>query len=356
MPASLHTSSSSFSPNGDALHPTPDEKAYGRHSSMDDKSTHVVAPFTQPAWHERASERLSAALAAPSGHTGLHNTLSNEESARSESLDSSRKRRRDQAPPGPKAQIPQRRSSVPIRRKGQDLISFHRQSCRMFLSLEGTLATSQEKRGETDRPSLTYGSASNDFPVSQSVVKTENGFAYLTSTPSSSHYGFPRHSRRNSSAPAPPPMQYPYCDGPSISNTTSSSLSSLACVSTSILNGKKTPTRSATPPRPPLPVSVLSWTSAQSRRLEYEEIDRSHSGLRGLWKRTMPRWCHGRHSRTAFFDGKSSDAGSVRRYRIDLDDDQAGDDEKLTTAENENLTRKNMIKKARMWSCLSLPQ
>ena len=322
---------------------------------MEDQRIHLVAPFTQAASHEKAIGEPSAGLAAPSGDPDLHSTYPTKERAQSESSESSRKRRRYEGPTGPKAPIPRRRSSVPIRRKGQDLISFHRQSCRLFQSLEGTLATSQGWTGETNRPYPMQGSMPNDFPMSQSVVKTENGFAYLIYTPSSPRYGSRRNSRRNSSATTPNPVQYAYCDGPSVFTTTSSSLSSLACTSTSILD-EKIRTPSEVPPRRPHPVPVLSWTSAESRRLEYEKIDRSYSGFRGLWKRVMPRWCHGRHSRRAFFDGKSSDAGSVRRYRMALDDDDAEDDDRSIAADDENPASKSTPKKARIWSCLSLLQ
>lgn len=60
------------------------------------------------------------------------------------SSESPRKPCRSKTLTGPKAPIPRRRSSVPVRRKGQDLISFHRQSCRLFQSLEGTLASNHD--------------------------------------------------------------------------------------------------------------------------------------------------------------------------------------------------------------------
>lgn len=72
------------------------------------------------------------------------------------------------------------------------------------------------------------------------------------------------------------------------------------------------------------PVTVLTWTSDESRKAEYEKIDRGHSGLRGLWKQIMPRWCHSKNARRGFYDGRC-DGGSVRRFRLSL----LGDKEKL---------------------------
>ncbi|MCJ1268075.1 hypothetical protein MMC22_007961 [Lobaria immixta] len=66
-----------------------------------------------------------------------------------------------------------------------------------------------------------------------------------------------------------------------------------------------------------VPATVIDWTLPSTRRLEYREIDKSCQGFRGMWRRLAPRWCR-RNSRLSFFDGNDSDAGSVRRYRLDL--------------------------------------
>jgi len=82
-------------------------------------------------------------------------------------------------------------------------------------------------------------------------------------------------------------------------------------------------------PNEPSRPTIMHWTSASSRRREYEEIDESHRGIRGWWRRIAPRWCpRPRSSRTAFYNG-DSDTGSVRRYRIELpeEDDNCDDDE-----------------------------
>lgn len=70
----------------------------------------------------------------------------------------------------------------------------------------------------------------------------------------------------------------------------------------------------------------MEWTSPSTRRAEYEKIDRASRGVRGLWRRVAPRWCQSRDSRTPFFEeGKTSREGSVRRFRMDLPDEEESD-------------------------------
>ncbi len=258
---------------------------------------------------------------------------------------SPRKRCRYKAPTGPKASIPRRRSSVPARRKGQDLISFHRQSCQLFQSLEGTLASSHESTSETNQTRSRQCSIPHPRPSPPCIIKTENGFAYLTSTASIPRFGSARSSRRSSSTVAAPLQTFYSSPTPA---TTSSSLSSLADTSSSNLEEKPI-SPLAFPPHRPHPTSTMSWTSVESRRLEYDKIDRSTSGLRGFWKKITPRWYHGRCPRKAFFDGKDGEAESVRRYRISLEDDDDDDDD-----DNEHARGCEKVKnKHRTWSCLS---
>ena len=62
--------------------------------------------------------------------------------------------------------------------------------------------------------------------------------------------------------------------------------------------------------------TIISWTSDETRLMEYEKIDRAHSGLRGFCKQLLPRaWCRG--SRRDFFSG-DCDGDSVRRYRMSI--------------------------------------
>ncbi|KAK8154877.1 hypothetical protein IWX90DRAFT_358412, partial [Phyllosticta citrichinensis] len=76
--------------------------------------------------------------------------------------------------------------------------------------------------------------------------------------------------------------------------------------------------------------TTMHWTSPSTRRREYAEIDRSTRGLRGLVRRLTPKCFSTRHLQP-FYDEKAArsddDTASVRRYRIDLPDEE-GDDEK----------------------------
>lgn len=67
----------------------------------------------------------------------------------------------------------------------------------------------------------------------------------------------------------------------------------------------------------------MEWTSPDTRRREYEKIDRASSGVRGLWRRVAPRCFQSRDSRTPFFEeGKTEREGSVRRFRMDIPEDE----------------------------------
>ena len=318
---------------------------YAEELETEDREARKKAPYAKFSKSNRTSREESVGLVSRRSRT--EKTISSPQTTPRSPSESSRKRRRCKAPTGPTAPIPRRRSSVPVRRKGQDLISFHRQSCRLFQSLEGTLASSHACAVETNQPLTIHGSTPDTRLSSPSIIKTDNGFAYLTSTSSTSRFGSGRISRRNSSTMA---MTSPSCyDAPS-PNTTTSSFSLLANTSCSILEKQFVLPFTLPVPRPH-PVSVMSWTSVESRRLEYEKIDRSYRGLRGLWKRVTPRWCHGRCARRGFFDGNNGEAESVRRYRIALDGDEY-ENEHAGCDTGENYLNKK--KKRGAWGCLSL--
>ncbi|KAK8236975.1 hypothetical protein HDK77DRAFT_304811 [Phyllosticta capitalensis] len=80
------------------------------------------------------------------------------------------------------------------------------------------------------------------------------------------------------------------------------------------------------PSTPAIPATTMHWTSPSTRRREYAEIDRSTRGLRGLVRRLTPKCFTTRHLQP-FYDEKKAargddDAASVRRYRIDLPDEE----------------------------------
>ncbi|EXJ56437.1 hypothetical protein A1O7_06781 [Cladophialophora yegresii CBS 114405] len=75
--------------------------------------------------------------------------------------------------------------------------------------------------------------------------------------------------------------------------------------------------------------TVISWTSNATRRTEYEKIDRAHSGVRGLVRRVWPQCLRKRNGRRGFFTG-DCDGDSVRRFRMDVSDDDDSDAEDET--------------------------
>ena len=188
--------------------------------------------------------------------------------------------------PLPRSAIPRRTSSTAHKRhrRGQDLISFHRDSCRLFQSLEGTLsANRQEIRPGATRHYSMPGSRSPSFdepldrPTIQKPSRTlEERVEYQAGTNGGGE--IPEHV--------------------DVASTTSLHESSGVEDKVAAMG--------------PTAATLMSWTAAETRQREYEKIDQAHSGLRGLWKKLTPKWCHGRNSRRKFFEGKC-DGDSVRR-------------------------------------------
>ena len=111
------------------------------------------------------------------------------------------------------------------------------------------------------------------------------------------------------------------------------------------------------------PATVIDWTDPSTRRKQYEQHDRSRRGFRGLWRKLTPKWFQGSGSRVSFYDG-DSDAGSVRRYRLDLGDDGyekgsklkaiSKDKEEVALYEgNEKELRPKLRREGSGWSCFS---
>lgn len=80
-------------------------------------------------------------------------------------------------------------------------------------------------------------------------------------------------------------------------------------------------TETATPSdiSPPLPQTTHYWTSDSTRRLEYAAIDAASRGVKGWIKKHLVPECMVGPQHVHFDD----DSGSVRRFRLELDDDHA---------------------------------
>ena len=75
----------------------------------------------------------------------------------------------------------------------------------------------------------------------------------------------------------------------------------------------------AGPVYPPPPQTTHYWTSDHTRRLEYAAIDAASQGVKGwVLKHMVPDCFIPKENRRLRFD---DDTGSVRRYRLELDDD-----------------------------------
>lgn len=107
-----------------------------------------------------------------------------------------------------------------------------------------------------------------------------------------------------------------------------------------------------------VPATVIDWTLPSTRRQEYREIDKSCQGIRGLWRRIVPHRFR-RNSRLIFFDDNDSDAGSVRRYRLDLpdeDEEKEGKEREEQKGESMGIKEQELRpysdKAKRKWACL----
>ncbi|KAH0556310.1 hypothetical protein GP486_005763 [Trichoglossum hirsutum] len=106
-----------------------------------------------------------------------------------------------------------------------------------------------------------------------------------------------------------------------------------------------------------LPRTVIDWKSPTTRRREYAEIDRRERGLRGWWRRWSPSW-FSKSSTLGFYEGgDKSDAGSVRRYRLELPDEEISVDMQENEKDTNMATGKARYpwrRISRAWSCFNL--
>lgn len=101
-----------------------------------------------------------------------------------------------------------------------------------------------------------------------------------------------------------------------------------------------------------IPPTITEWTSPSTRRREYEKIDRNNKGFRRLWRRWTPNCMHTRDERVPFFDEeiskKKNYEGSVRRFRMDIPDDEQP--EKGLQLSTKGMVAGPKVDKGR-WSC-----
>jgi hypothetical protein len=92
--------------------------------------------------------------------------------------------------------------------------------------------------------------------------------------------------------------------------------------------------------------TTMHWTSPCTRRREYERIDRANTGVRGFLNKVVPRCVSGPPEK--FYEKDESDAGSVRRYRLDDEEDTAHDKE---LARPQAHALKKPLSPKKKWTC-----
>ncbi|CAI7640258.1 unnamed protein product [Penicillium glandicola] len=181
--------------------------------------------------------------------------------------------------------------------KRESLIALHRESCRLFQS-DASNRSSIETGPSLHRPSsATYRSQRERRTSEKGSSEPSSPIAPLYSS-----FRFEPESTSPTSSSAPH-----FLTSRDRANTLPTSTNHYSPSSSSIH----------------VPATVMEWTSPDTRRREYEKIDRASSGVRGLWRRVAPRCFQSRDSRTPFFEeGKPEREGSVRRFRMDLPEDE----------------------------------
>lgn len=216
------------------------------------------------------------------------------------------------------------------RQKREDLLLLHRDCCRLFQ--EGGFAGGDpQQRGINETTSL------HDFRDPRaSTSRFSSDYSIQRNSMSPSRAG--RMSLPPLSAPSTPsvpqfPMSTnfpPYSPSVVSERATDRDGSDIGSVYGNEAGRTGNAQPDVEPPYQPVPATVIDWTSPSTRRREYEKIDRSSRGIRGLWRRIAPKWCQPGQERVPFFeegkDGKGNYEGSVRRFRMDLPDEEEADE------------------------------
>ncbi|PGH08915.1 hypothetical protein GX51_00972 [Blastomyces parvus] len=208
--------------------------------------------------------------------------------------------------------------------KKKDLVSLHRNSCRLFEAgsstpgaADGTdphASTHIWPRSKTLNRSFT--SPTESSTLTNRIPSLETSKSHCAASPSLA----PLLTATTPSSPASPSF-------PAVHATPETQrhrnwdpiIHSVTSTSTAALH-QADPEASYKP----IPATIIDWTSPSTRRREYEAIDRSTRGVRGMWRKIAPSWCQPGGSRMPFFEegkgGKGMYEGSVRRFRMDVPD------------------------------------
>lgn len=194
----------------------------------------------------------------------------------------------------------------------RDLLALHRESCRLFRSFD--------KVTNPQLPLPGGGETSRFRPVRSSTEPTQHTHDQNRgSIKRRSSAGSPSHSVFfPSTRPLPFEEQSPNLPVKSNSEPTPTPPAS---------EHAQIPPDANKPAYELIPPTVIDWTSPSTRRREYEKIDRSSRGIRGMWRKLAPKWCQSKSQRLLFFDETKEDKkvyeGSVRRFRMDLPEEDS---------------------------------
>lgn len=97
------------------------------------------------------------------------------------------------------------------------------------------------------------------------------------------------------------------------------------------------------------PDTTMEWLSPTTRERDYKRIDKANSGFRGLLRRVAPRCVSSPPER--FYEKDQSDAGSVRRYRMDDLDHHMSEKESAMFGADSIRRPATARGAARKWSC-----
>jgi hypothetical protein len=225
------------------------------------------------------SQPTSASTSINHSRSASRSTIRSRPSSRRSSLHSARRT----VPKASIVPVPSSRSSPQERR--ESLIALHRESCRLF-----------QEPSESERATLQRAASATYRTRRESLSLTEKGSS-APSSPNVSSYSDFRFE------PEPPTHVAHFLTSRDRSNTMPVGRLSSSSVY--------------------VPATVMEWTSPDTRRREYEKIDRASSGVRGFWRRVAPRCFQTRDARIPFFEeGKPEREGSVRRFRMDIPEDE----------------------------------
>ncbi|EEQ83378.2 uncharacterized protein BDCG_00183 [Blastomyces dermatitidis ER-3] len=215
--------------------------------------------------------------------------------------------------------------SDPYHRK-EDLVSLHRNSCRVFEAGGGSSSSKPDAadgRGSHDSKhswqrskthDRSFTSPTESSALTNRITSLETSKSYCTASPSLAPLLTSTTPSSPTSLSSPVGNSTPGTQRHRTWDPVSHDATSTAALHQADSDG----------PYKPIPATVIDWTSPSTRRREYEEIDRSTRGVRGMWRKIAPSWCQPGGSRIPFFEegkgAKEMYEGSVRRFRMDVPD------------------------------------